>query len=233
MLFYQATPAHSRMPIPYVALTALAAIALATQLEARLGAQRAGADTRSALFGGWTINRESSSTGPSPDRAGARGRGGPPPGRMPGGGFGGRGGGFGGGGFGGRGGGRQVDAEAMEKRRALMQELMTPTVRWVIAGGDDGIIVFTDADGRTTRYVANDKKEKHQLLTGTIETQTKWVEGALRQEIALGDGVQATRTYALEGDQLVVETMIDGGRGPGGGGRRAPVRWEYDRDGVQ
>ena len=93
--------------------------------------------------------------------------------------------------------------------------------------------MFTDADGRTTRYVANDKKEKHQLLTGTIETKTKWVDGALRQEIALRDGMKSSRTYAIEDDHLVVTTTMEGGPGPGGGGRRAPVRWVYDRDVVQ
>lgn len=203
-----------------------------------LDAQRSAADGRPALYGGWTIDREASATGPSPDgRAGDRGRGGPPPGGMPGGGgFGGPGGGrggFGGGGFGGRGGGREADREEMERMRALMQEFMTPTVRWVIGGGEGDLVVFTDADGRSTRYAANDKKEKHQLLTGTIETRTKWDGGELRQEIELRDGMKAIRTYGLDDDQLVVTTTMEGGRGPGGGRRRAPVRWVYDRDVVQ
>lgn len=121
----------------------------------------------------------------------------------------------------------------MERMRALMQEFMTPTVRWVIGGGEGDLVVFTDADGRSTRYAANDKKEKHQLLTGTIETRTKWDGGELRQEIELRDGMKAIRTYGLDDDQLVVTTTMEGGRGPGGGRRRAPVRWVYDRDVVQ
>lgn len=120
-----------------------------------------------------------------------------------------------------------MDREEMEKMRALMQDFMTPTVRWVIVGGDGDLVVFTDADGRTTRYAANDKKEKHQLLAGTIETKTKWLGGELHQEVVLRDGVKATRTFAVEEDQLVVTTTFDGA---GPGGRRPPVLWVYDRD---
>ena len=108
----------------------------------------------------------------------------------------------------------------MERRRALMQDFMTPASHWVIAGGDGGLVIFTDVEGRTSRYLPNDKREKHQLLTGTIETKTKWSGRDLQQEIVLGDGVKAERSFSLDDrDRLVVTTRMSGGRGgPGGPG---------------
>jgi hypothetical protein len=191
-------------------------------------------EDHSGYFGGWTLNRELSSTPPTPDRpdgrgregGGGRGRGGPP-----GGGFGGPG---GGGGFGPPGGGGaqrgspSFDPKEMEKTMALMQELLTPTAHWIITSADDGTIVFSDAEGRSSRYIPNDKKEKHQLTDGTIETKTKWDNGQLRQEISLSNGMKSVRVFAVkpQDKQLTVTTTMEGGPG----GRRPPFRLVYDRD---
>lgn len=190
----------------------------------------------SAYFGGWTLNRELSSSPPAPDvpdgsgregRGGGRGRGGPP-----GGGFGGPGGGggFGApGGAGGLGGGPpSFDPKEMEKTMALVQELMTPTAHWVVSSADDGTIVFSDAEGRSSRFVPNNKKEKHQLTAGTIETKTKWDKEQLRQEISLPAGMKAVRVFVAspETTQLTVTTTMEGGPA----GRRPPYRLVYDRD---
>lgn len=112
---------------------------------------------------------------------------------------------------------------------ALTQELMTPAPHWVVVSTDEGTVVFTDAQGRSSRFVPNDKKEKHQMTSGTIETTTKWDKGQLRQEISLSGGMKAVRVFVAmpETRQLVVTTTMEGGRG----GRTPPFRLVYDRDG--
>ena len=90
--------------------------------------------------------------------------------------------------------------------------------------GRDGVpatvpIVFADAEGRSTRYVPNDKKEKHQLTAGTIETKTKWDKGQLRQEISLPPGIKAVRVFIAvpETKQLTVTTSLEKAVLVGGG----------------
>ena len=111
---------------------------------------------------------------------------------------------------------------------ALMQELMTPTAHWIVTSTDDGTVIFTDAEGRSSRFVPNDKKEKHQLAAGTVETKTKWDNGQLRQEISLPAGMKAVRVFVAkrETSQLTVTTTLEGGLT----GRRPPFRLVYDRD---
>jgi hypothetical protein len=185
----------------------------------------------SAYFGSWTLNREMSSTPRTPDGPdgggregdGSRGRGG---GRL------GRPGGGGGsgapGGAGEPGGSLSFDPKEMERAIALMQELMTPTAHWILRSADDGTVIFSDAEGRSSRFVPNDKKEKHQLTAGTVETKTKWDKGQLHQEISLPAGQKAVRVFAVmpETKQLTVTITTEGGPA----GRRPPFRLVYDRD---
>ena len=199
-----------------------------------LHAQPGAPEERSSYFGGWTLSRELSSSPTSPDTpttgdregrpGGGRGRGGVPGG-------GGGGGPRGGGGFGGAGGQSPLNAQDMKKTMALIQELMTPTAHWVITSGE-GAITFTDSEGRSMRFVPNNKTEKHQLRAGTIETKTRWDNEQLRQEIALSGGIKAVRTLAVlpENGQLIVTTTMEGGPGSRGG-RRPPLRLVYLRDG--
>jgi hypothetical protein len=206
-------------------VTATAAAAAPILLE-----QSQPAEDHSALFGAWTLNRELTTERAAFDLGGggdgARGRGsggrGGERGGFPGGGFpggGGRGGGFPGGG------GAPPDAEAMEKMRVVMEELMTPTPRWMITPSEGGAIAFTDTNGRSMKFVPNDKGEKHQLSAGTIETKTKWEKASLRQEITLSRSMTLVRTYSVapETKQLVVTTTMSGRR-------QTPMRWVYDRD---
>jgi hypothetical protein len=134
--------------------------------------------------------------------------------------------------MGGPGGGPpNFDPKKMEATMAMMRELMTPTTRWTVVG-DAAALTFTDADGRSSRYTVNDKKEKHQLSNGTIETKTKWENGQLRQELSLPGGTKALRIFAVvEGEipQLVVTVTPEGGPG-GRGDRRPPLRFVYDHD---
>ena len=191
-------------------------------------------DDHSGYFGGWTLNRELSSsvrTPDGPDGGGREGGGGRGGGGTPGGGFGGPGGGggFGApGGAGGPGGAPSFDPKEMEKTMALMQELMTPTAHWIVTSTDDGTVIFADAEGRSSRFVPNDKKEKHQLVAGTVETKTKWDKGQLRQEISLPAGMKAVRVFVAmpETKQLTVTTTMEGGPA----GRRPPSRFVYDQD---
>lgn len=217
--------------------------------------QEAAGPPKSALLGGWSLNRELSASAPAPEDAG-RGRGygepgggrpGGPGGRQggPGGGFGGPSGGLGGpsggfggpgGGFGGPGGGPGgpgggFDPKKIEAAMAIMRELMTPSAH-VVVTGDSEIVTLTDADGRSARYATNGKKEKHQFSNASVETKTTWESGQLRQELSLPEGMKALRVFSVtEGDttQLIVTITPQGGP-EGRGGRRPPLRFVYDRD---
>lgn len=209
-------------------------------------AQTPSAGAPAAPFvGGWSLNKEQSS---APPTAGTRGSGDGSGGRRGRGVFGGpRGGGggmgrrgMGGGGFGGPGGRGQMDPEQMRARMELTREVMRPTPHWVITSDGD-VLTFADADGRSTKYTINDKKEKHQLTGGTIETKSRWDNGQLMQELSLPGGMKMKRAFSLEsGDvpRLIVTLTPEGegsgrpgGDGAGGsGGRRAPLKFVYDRD---
>lgn len=178
------------------------------------------------LGGTWVMNRDLSAppgVEPLPPAAGRGGRG---PGGMgggPGGGFGGggrRGGGGGGFGRGGgpRGGpGRPPSRDEMEARRALMGEVLQMPLRLTIAQEGDRIVVI-EPDGVVRTYVANGRKEKHQLASGTIETTTSWDGPRLKMTIAPGGRVRLTRTFAVTADprRLEVTTAFEGGPKDGG-----------------
>ena len=61
----------------------------------------------------------------------------------------------------------------MERRRALMDEVMQLPPRFTVAQKDD-TISFIEPDGVVRSYVANGKSEKHQLTNGVVETKTAW-----------------------------------------------------------
>lgn len=111
---------------------------------------------------------------------------------------------------------------------------MTPTSHWVITADGD-VLTFSDADGRSSHYAANDKKEKHQLAEATIETKTRWLaNGQLHQEMSLPGGMKLGRDFSVvDGDvpQLIVTVSPEGGPDDRDGGRRRPPRrFVYDRD---
>lgn len=132
----------------------------------------------------------------------------------------------GGGGRGGPGGG--PDQEAMQRMRDVMRELMQPAAMLVIVQREDSVS-FTDEQGRVRKFVANGKDEKHQLDAATIETKSRWKDGALVIEWETGRGPTVVRTYRVDPavNQLVIETTMKGGRGQGGGDR-PPIRHVYD-----
>ena len=130
---------------------------------------------------------------------------------------GGRGGVGGGSGFGGPGpgggGAARPSAEEMERRRALMQEVMQLPPRFTVAQKAD-TISFIEPDGVVRSYVANGKSEKHQLTNGIVETKTAWKGESLEMEVKV-DRLTIRRTFAIRGTgsrQLEVTTTVDGGR---------------------
>ena len=186
---------------------------------------------RPALAGRWEVNREASTAPGSGDvpRPDGPPDGGPPPGGrggIGGGGGGGRGGFGGGGGIGGPGiggGAARPSAEEMERRRALMQEVMQLPPRFTLAQKDD-TISFIELDGVVRSYVANGKSEKHQLTNGIVETKTGWKGESLEMEVKV-DRLTIRRTFAIGGTgsrQLEVTTTVDGGR------RRAGSKTVFD-----
>lgn len=218
-------------------------LALAAMPALPAGAAQAGAG-RPSLGGRWQLNRELSAPaggGPGGEMGppgggrggGGGGMGGPGGGGMGGpggGGMGGPGGGMGGPGGGGRGGpgGGRPDPEEMQRMRDLMRELMQPPAGLTIVQRDD-TVSFTDDQGHVRKFVANDKKEKHQLQAATLETRSRWKDGALVIAWETGRGPTVVRSYRLDPEtrQLIVDTTMKGGRGSGGD-ERPPIRHVYD-----
>jgi hypothetical protein len=193
---------------------AVALIALGTEVGA-------GQAQRPILSGSWEMNPELSTVGGGrgsfegdrDDRrgppAGGRGRGGMGGGPRPGG--------FGGGGGMPRGGRTPPNAQEMESRRALLDEAMALPRRFTLIQKDDAV-TLVEPDGVARTYATDNRAEKHQLTNGVIETRTKWSDGGLTMELAVG-GVTMTRTFAMRDGtarQLEVTTRPRGGPRDGG-----------------
>jgi hypothetical protein len=114
----------------------------------------------------------------------------------------------------------------MQRLRDLMRELMAAPVRLTIVQRDDAVS-FTDDEGHVRRFVANGKEEKHQLTSGTLETKSRWKDGAMVIEWETGRGPTVVRSYRVEPStkRLVVETTMKGGSR---GGDRPPITHVYD-----
>jgi hypothetical protein len=200
------------------------------------------------LDGAWVLNRDMGDQmqrgggGESGDGEGGGGRhhGGGGAGGYGGGGGGGmgHGGGGRGGGMGGMGGGQMSDEQKqeMERRRALMKELLQPSDRMNVTVESD-VVTFTESDGRVRKFKTDGKKEKHQFDNGTVETKSKWDTGGLVIETDLQNGMKLTQTYSVapgEKRQLMLATKMEGGgggmgHGPSGdSGERKPIMHYYD-----
>ena len=202
------------------------ALALGLAAGGAVGAAQAPAMERPKIEGAWTLNRD---IGDRPGRSAGM------PDDQGGGGHrrGGFGGGYGGGmgGMHGGGGGGQMSDEQraeMQRRRNLARELLTPPTRLNITIDGD-IVSFTDADGRVKKYKTDGKKEKHQFDNGTVETKSKWEEGALTIETSMDGGMKFTQSYSLVSDhrELMVQTKMEGGMSSDGDERK-PITHYYD-----
>jgi len=139
----------------------------------------------------------------------------------------------------GMGGGGQMSDEQkqeMERRRALMKELLQPSDRMNVTVEND-IVTFTESDGRVRKFKTDGKKEKHQFDNGTVETKSKWDNTGLVIETDLQNGMKLTQTYSVaagEKRQLVLATKMEGGSGgmghgsSGDSGERKPFMHYYD-----
>jgi hypothetical protein len=224
-------------------------LAVPGPLIASLAAQQSTTD-RPQIEGAWVLNRDmgdptqrggqgggDGSTGDGQGGGHRRGGYGGGGGGGYGGGGMGRGGGMGGMGRGGYGGGQMSDEQKqeMERRRALMRELLQPSDRMMVTVDGD-LVSFTESDGRVRKFKTDGKKEKHQFDNGTVETKSKWDTTGLVIETDLQNGMKLTQTYSIapgEKRQLVVATKMEGG---GGGmsrdgsssGERKPFMHYYD-----
>jgi hypothetical protein len=193
-----------------------AAVALIALATAFVTAQ----SQRPILSGTWEMNPELSTVGGSAPTEGERDdRRGPPPGGPGRGGMGGgpRPGGFGGGGMP-RGGRTPPSAQEMESRRALLDEAMALPRRFTLIQKDDAVTVV-EPDGVARTYATDNRAEKHQLTNGVIETRSKWSDGGLTMELAVG-GVTMVRTFALrDGAARRLEVTTRPRGGPRDGGR--------------
>ncbi len=116
------------------------------------------------------------------------------------------------------------DPEQMKQRRDLLRELLEPVSRVTIEQ-DAQTVSFIYADGHRVTYRTNGKAEKHQAVNGTVETETRWVRGALVRETNMDDGMTITETLTLEEPGLLAVTV----RMSGGPLRRAkPLRRVYE-----
>ena len=140
---------------------------------------------------------------------------------------------------GGMGGGQMSDEQKqeLERRRALMKELLQPSDRMTLTVEND-MVTFTESDGRVRKFRTDGKKEKHQFDNGTVETKSKWDNSGLVIETDLQSGMKLTQTYTIaagEKRQLVLATKMEGGGGGGMGhapsgdsGERKPIMHYYD-----
>ena len=142
-----------------------------------------------------------------------------------------------GGGMGGGGPMSDEQKQEMERRRALMKELLQPSDRMNVTVEND-LVTFTESDGRVRKFKTDGKKEKHQFDNGTVETKSKWDNSGLVIETDLQNGMKLTQTYTVaagEKRQLVLATKMEGGGGGGMGrapsgdsGERKPIMHYYD-----
>jgi len=183
-----------------------------------------------SLAGGWTLNKDASDQPPDRadrdqgDQRGGSGGGSGGYGGRRGGGFGGR---RGGGGFGrGGGGGSMMDPADAARMREAMRDIMTAPDHLVVTQ-TDSMVVFTSADGRTTRLAPDGKKVKDDSTK--IERKTKWDGDKLVTEISgIGRG-KVTETYALDAEHHQLRrTLVMEGRG--GQPRTTTFVYDIDRD---
>jgi hypothetical protein len=205
------------MSVRFFSLITLFALVLAEVTgSAAPSAAQSAADNRAALIGRWVLNRELSGPTPSPDfgarRGGSRGRG------------------FAiGGGRGSPTSDNRAAARAEGERLvALMAELVTPETKLEISSAGGQTLAFTSGDGRTVRYTADNKVEKHQQLNGVIETRSKWIRDELRQEINAADVIAMVKSFAVDPatDQLTVTTALANARRDDD----RPTRVVYERE---
>lgn len=209
----------------------LSLVVLPVSALGRPGVRQENGVQRSSIGGIWKLNHELSDQGGPAAGGGERGDQGGRRGGGGGGGMGGRGGGRGGfgGGFGGgeRGGESGRGSESAANMRDLMAEAVQAPEQMTITVAEDHV-TFVYPDGRVKHFATDNKKEKHQVDAGVVETKTRWDGQQLVMEWDLGQGGKVTNTYALnpngpDGRQLIVTTKVEGGRG----GDR-PIKHVYD-----
>jgi hypothetical protein len=185
---------------------------------------------RDGVLGAWKLEKNLSDTA---DRmGGARGSSpGRPPGGMGGGGItggmgggGGRGGGGGMGGMGGGGGrsggggmgGGQEGGRPGGADPAAIMAALQPAAGMTIVQNED-VVIVTNTNGVTRKFVANDKK--NELLTGdgVIKYRAKWSGPTLTIESELDEGPKVTVTYIpmTLTNQLLVIVRVAGEGGMG------------------
>ncbi len=130
----------------------------------------------------------------------------------------------GGGGMGHGMGGRSEDREAMERQRALVQELLEPMPRLTVTS-DNETVTLTASDGRVRKYRIDGNKEKHQFDNGTVDTKSKFEKDQLIIETSSSGAMKLVETYSVNDQhQLVIETTLEGGHR----GNRPPIVDVYD-----
>jgi hypothetical protein len=171
------------------------------------------------IAGAWRLNRELSDRQAVPGSRDRAHPAGPPPGGTRDG-MGGRG--EGRGGFGGGGSAARGDV-AFEN--GMLQELLTPPDSLTIAV-NPGEVVITDADGHVRHYATNGKKEKHQMMTGVVDTKTRWRGALLEMELVPPGPAKVVESFTVDERtrQLVVAVKVEGGFG----GARPASRRVYD-----
>ena len=171
------------------------------------------------LAGAWMLNRELSSPAYlSPDSDTEQRRRPPDDDQSR---WGGRAGGFGGAQMPGR-----PDPDEMRRIRNTVAELLRAPSRLAITQTADEVS-FVDADGYTRKYRTNGKRQKNQLISGVVDSETTWDGKVLEQRVTAGRNARLTFNYALDAtfDRLIVTVERHGSREAEG----PALRWVYDR----
>lgn len=108
----------------------------------------------------------------------------------------------------------------------LMREVLESPLLLMVSL-DASTVTFTDGEGYVRKYATNDKTEKHQMPSGTVETKTRWRGQALVLETSVGRGAKVTKTFTIEPDprRLIVLTEMGARRG---GDTPPPLKAVYD-----
>ena len=99
----------------------------------------------------------------------------------------------------------------------------------LVVSEEGDAIRFIDDEGHATRLTANGEKTLEAIGALQIERRTRWEKGRLVTEVKVKDGGgEVKRTYARDGDRLVIEGTFEGEVAA----RTEKMKFVYDRKGA-
>jgi hypothetical protein len=102
----------------------------------------------------------------------------------------------------------------MKAIRNLMDEIARPGPRMIILEADDVHVKMVDSEGHAVTYKTDNKKERHQLSAGTVQTQSQWQNGMLAIRFLIDHGPTVVKTYSADAEhhRLLIAVRMDDSR---------------------